>query len=192
MQTKEESSHLLLKRSLPWLWRAAGRRLSPRSEGIIVNVLPPVSWFLIKLTALPEVFHLPGERSARQPRAAGNSKCRTVPPCLQALRGQVVPGYWLWSMFTAPLAKLGCPAATPEGQAVYRGVTTSSYCHLISPTSSAPARGANNAHVLSFSFSICCYFIASLACYNCHRIIIFPHLLPYCLFTGGHSMIYIS
>jgi len=92
LQTKDETAHLFRDRFFAFgELRAIG---SGRSfEGILEKRLTSyISWFLIKLTALPEVFHLPGEGSARQPRAAGNSKCRTAPPCLEALRGQTALG----------------------------------------------------------------------------------------------------
>lgn len=111
-----------------------------------------IFWVLIKLTALPEVFHLPGEGSARQPWAAGNSKCRTVPPCLEALRGQAVFGCSLLPSLHPH--KSGAPCCLPWGAAGAWGSNQRllglgiSLCPLISPTSSVPVKRANNACIL--------------------------------------------
>lgn len=128
-----------------------------------------ISWFLIKLTVLPEVFHLPAEGSARQPRAAGNSKCRPVPPCLEALRGQTALGC---SLLSSPFLhctphKRGHPAASPGHQQWLRWIRgcwvwdswflSSNFTHQLF----ASEKSSQCTHFI-ISFSIfCCHFIVS-------------------------------
>lgn len=177
LQTKDESAHLLLTWSLLWLQWVTGHRIRPQFRRHYWKCLTSyISWFLIKLTALPEVFHLPGEGSARQPRAAGNSKCRTVPPCLEALRGQTALGCSSLSTFTAPLTNLGHPAVSPGVQAVCGGAEAEAAGFgtlVIVFWFHRPALCQWKELTMHAFYNFFFYllpFYTFLACYNCHKI----------------------